>query len=199
MRNSTSNSDGGQEHFEICGPPLVVERATRLQPAIVPRYLPPPQVLFQKCQYGGELVEDDIRAPGSNNWVIGGKYTASGKPLVSNDPHRHVTNPSLRYIFHLVAPGWNVIGSQEPPFVGVALGHNERIAWGLTITGTDQTDTFKVVLVAKANLDTADKAYNLIRAISPRKSWGCRDRYRNPSPRTRNSPYTDHTNPGRCR
>lgn len=84
----------------------------------------------------------DIREPGSNNWVIGGKYTVTGKPLVSNDPHRPVTNPSLRYIFHLVAPGWNVIGSQEPPFVGVALGHNERIAWGLTITGTDQTDTF---------------------------------------------------------
>ena len=42
-----------------------------------------------------------IREPGSNNWVIGGKYTTTGKPLVSNDPHRPVTNPSLRYIFHL--------------------------------------------------------------------------------------------------
>ncbi len=112
------------------------------KPAIVPQYLPLLQALFQKGQYGGDLVEDDIREPGSNNWVIGGRYTASGKPIVSNDPHRQVTNPSLRYIFHLVAPGWNVIGSQEPPFVGVALGHNERVAWGLTITGTDQTDTF---------------------------------------------------------
>jgi penicillin amidase len=112
------------------------------KPAIVPAYLPLFQALFPNGQYGGALVEDDIREPGSNNWVIGGKYTVTGKPIVSNDPHRQVTNPSLRYIFHLVAPGWNVIGSQEPPFVGVALGHNERIAWGLTITGTDQTDTF---------------------------------------------------------
>src|SRR5207245_10805695 len=73
---------------------------------------------------------------------IGGAKTVTGKPLVSNDPHREVTNPSLRYIFHLVAPGWNVIGAQEAPFVGVALGHNERVAWGLTIAGNDQTDVF---------------------------------------------------------
>jgi penicillin amidase len=112
------------------------------------RGVPKPQIvapyagLFQKGDYVGDLVEDLIHEPGSNNWVIGGKYTTTGKPLVSNDPHREVTNPSLRYIFHLVAPGWNVIGSQEAPFVGVALGHNERIGWGLTITGTDQTDVF---------------------------------------------------------
>jgi len=108
------------------------------KPAIVPPY----RGMFQKGQDLGDLFEDHIQEPGSNNWVVGGRYTTTGKPLVSNDPHRQVTNPSLRYIFHLVAPGWNVIGAQEPPFVGVALGHNQRIAWGLTITGTDQTDTF---------------------------------------------------------
>ncbi len=108
------------------------------KPAILPQFM----ALFRGGEYAGDLAEDHLKEPGSNNWVIGGKYTATGKPLVSNDPHRPVGNPSLRYIFHLIAPGWNVIGSQEPPFVGVALGHNERIAWGLTITGTDQTDTF---------------------------------------------------------
>ena len=90
----------------------------------------------------GALAEDLIKEPGSNNWAIGGAKTATGKPIVSNDPHREVTNPSLRYIVHLNAPGWNVIGAGEPPFVGVALGHNERVAWGLTITGTDQEDVF---------------------------------------------------------
>lgn len=88
------------------------------------------------------LVEDLIKEPGSNNWAIGGSRTVTGKPIVSNDPHREVTNPSLRYIMHLNAPGWNVIGAQEAPFVGVALGHNERVAWGLTITGTDQDDVY---------------------------------------------------------
>jgi penicillin amidase len=80
--------------------------------------------------------------PGSNNWVISGRLSATGKPVVANDPHRTVTNPSLRYIVHLNAPGWNVIGAGEVPFIGVAIGHNDRVAWGLTITGTDQEDVF---------------------------------------------------------
>jgi penicillin amidase len=74
--------------------------------------------------------------------VVNGSMSATGKPVVVNDPHRTVTNPSLRYIVHLSAPGWNVIGAGEPPFVGVAIGHNERLAWGLTIVGTDQEDTY---------------------------------------------------------
>jgi penicillin G amidase len=83
-----------------------------------------------------------IREPGSNNWVVGPSRSATGHPVVANDPHREVTNPSLRYLVHLQAPGWNVIGAVEPPFVGVALGHNERLAWGLTIVGTDQEDVY---------------------------------------------------------
>ena len=51
---------------------------------------------------------------GSNNWVISGSKTQSGKPLMANDPHRSIQNPSLRYIVHLNAPGWNVIGAGEP-------------------------------------------------------------------------------------
>jgi penicillin amidase len=85
---------------------------------------------------------DTIREQGSNNWVVGGKMSPTGKPIVSNDPHREVSNPALRYIVHLSAPGWNVIGSGDPPFVGVSMGHNEKIAWGLTIVGTDFQDVF---------------------------------------------------------
>ena len=80
--------------------------------------------------------------PGSNNWVISGRLSATGKPVVVNDPHRTVSNPSLRYLVHLNAPGWNVIGAVEPPFVGVAIGHNDRLGWGLTIVGTDQEDVY---------------------------------------------------------
>ena len=80
--------------------------------------------------------------PGSNNWVVSGALSTTGKPVVVNDPHREVTNPSLRFIVHLNAPGWNVAGASEPPFLGVAIGHNERIAWGLTIVGTDQQDVY---------------------------------------------------------
>jgi penicillin amidase len=82
------------------------------------------------------------RFDGSNNWVVSGKRTATGKPLLANDPHRSITLPSLRYLTHLVAPGWNVIGAGEPALPGVAGGHNERIAFGFTIVGMDQQDVY---------------------------------------------------------
>lgn len=76
----------------------------------------------------------------SNNWVVSGDLSASGKPLLASDPHRALAVPALRYLVHLNAPGWNVIGAGEPALPGVALGHNDRIAWGITIVGVDQTD-----------------------------------------------------------
>ncbi|MFN4257902.1 MAG: penicillin acylase family protein [Gemmataceae bacterium] len=79
---------------------------------------------------------------GSNNWAIDGALSASGKPMMASDPHRSIQLPSLRYLVHLHAPGWNVIGSGEPGLPGVALGHNERIAWGFTIVGNDQADIY---------------------------------------------------------
>jgi penicillin G amidase len=79
---------------------------------------------------------------GSNNWTVSGSLTATGKPFLANDPHRVIAEPSLRYIVHLVAPGWNVIGAGEPGLPGVAVGHNEKIAWGFTIFGLDQQDLY---------------------------------------------------------
>src|SRR5690606_11777030 len=61
---------------------------------------------------------------------------------LANDPHRAVTLPSLRYLTHLVGPGWNVIGAGEPGLPGVAGGHNERVAFGFTIVGMDQQDVY---------------------------------------------------------
>ncbi len=95
------------------------------------------------------LVGSDVRiefpsdaAEGSNNWTISGKLTSSGKPLLANDPHRVIALPALRYLVHLVAPGWDVIGAGEPGLPGVALGHNQHIAWGFTIFGLDQQDLY---------------------------------------------------------
>ena len=79
---------------------------------------------------------------GSNNWTVSGTLTRSGKPLLANDPHRVIAEPSLRYMVHLVAPGWDVIGGGEPGLPGVALGHNEHIAWGFTIFALDQQDLY---------------------------------------------------------
>jgi penicillin G amidase len=95
------------------------------------------------------IVSSDRRIPfpasslqESNNWTVSGALTATGKPLLANDPHRVIAQPSLRYIVHLNAPGWNVIGAGEPGLPGVAAGHNERIAWGFTIFGLDQEDLY---------------------------------------------------------
>jgi len=95
------------------------------------------------------LVGSDVRiefpsdvAEGSNNWTVSGELTVSGKPMLANDPHRVIAGPSLRYIVHLVAPGWDVIGAGEPGLPGVALGHNQQIAWGFTIFGLDQQDLY---------------------------------------------------------
>ena len=85
---------------------------------------------------------DTVGLAGSNNWVVSGRMTATGKPILANDPHRRLSLPSLRYLVHLNGPGWNVIGAGEPALPGVAIGHNERIAWGLTIVRIDQQDIF---------------------------------------------------------
>ncbi len=84
----------------------------------------------------------DYNSEGSNNWVINGNKTQSGYPIMANDPHRAITVPSLRYIVHLKAPGWNVIGGGEPILPGVSIGHNEFGAWGLTIFQTDMEDMY---------------------------------------------------------
>ncbi len=79
---------------------------------------------------------------GSNNWVISGSGTESGFPYFASDPHRAITSPSLRYMVHLSAPGWNVQGGGEPVIPGVSIGHNDHGAWGLTIFETDAEDLF---------------------------------------------------------
>jgi penicillin amidase len=72
---------------------------------------------------------------GSNNWVVHGSRTDTGRPILANDPHRAHAAPSLRNLVHLTAPGFDAIGAGEPAVPGISLGHNGRIAFGLTIFG----------------------------------------------------------------
>lgn len=88
-----------------------------------------------------ELKEDSL-ALGSNNWVVRRELMANDKPLMANDPHRKITVPSLRYMVHLTAPGWDVIGGGEPEIPGVSIGHNGYGAWGLTVFRTDGEDLY---------------------------------------------------------
>ena len=147
----TGNAMAELEHAEMVAAvgPDKASRLLDLDPKVV--LDPAPGVDFSGLSPG--LLENvmgsdsRIKVPayyieGSNNWTVSGRLTQSGKPLLANDPHRVLTVPSLRYMVHLVAPGWDVIGAGEPALPGVALGHNQQIAWGFTVFGSDQQDLY---------------------------------------------------------
>ncbi|WP_161568223.1 penicillin acylase family protein [Anaerobacillus alkaliphilus] len=80
---------------------------------------------------------------GSNNWVISGKYTESGFPMVANDPHLGFAIPSVWYQTHLQLDGdFHSVGVTVPGVPGIVLGHNEHMAWGVTALSVDQEDLF---------------------------------------------------------
>jgi len=114
---------------------LTALRAGVVRPEILPQF---------KAMADSPSVNRGVQenSPGSNNWVVAARHAANGHVIVANDPHRNVANPSIRYIVHLNAPGWDVIGATEPVLPGVMIGHTGRIAWGLTIVGTDQSDVY---------------------------------------------------------
>ena len=86
--------------------------------------------------------EANTHVIGSNNWVVAPERTSTGRPLLANDPHRAHGVPSLRYIVHLQTPGMSVIGAGEPSLPGISIGHNGKIAFGLTIFAIDQEDLY---------------------------------------------------------
>ncbi len=85
--------------------------------------------------FGGEAV-------GSNNWVVAGSRTRSGKPLLANDPHLGLRAPSIWYLARLEVPGLAVEGATLPGLPGIVIGHNDRIAWGLTNLEPDVQDLY---------------------------------------------------------
>ena len=86
------------------------------------------------------MYAEDLAA--SNNWVISGKRTADGKPLLANDPHLLASAPGIWYLTHLSTPTLGVSGVTFPGVPGIVLGHNENIAWGATNVGPDVQDLF---------------------------------------------------------
>ena len=79
---------------------------------------------------------------GSNSWVVDGTRSATGKPLLANDPHLGLTAPSVWYLAHLSWPGTDIVGATMPGMPVVVLGHNGHVAWGFTNAGPDVQDLF---------------------------------------------------------
>jgi penicillin G amidase len=93
----------------------------------------------------------DRDTTGSNNWVVSGKLTTTGKPMLANDPHLRLSAPSIWYFADLEAPGLHAIGASLPSVPSIVLGRNDRIGWGATNSAPDTQDLFV--------LDIKDGAY----------------------------------------
>ncbi len=90
---------------------------------------------------------------GSNSWVVGGSRTASGLPLLANDPHLGLSSPSVWYFARLKAPGLEVFGATLPGVPFVVLGRNAHVAWGFTTTYADTLDLY----LERIDLDHPDR------------------------------------------
>ncbi|MGB6687404.1 MAG: penicillin acylase family protein [Terracidiphilus sp.] len=95
-------------------------------------------------------------SPGSNNWVISGKHTASGRTLLSNDMHLDLSVPNIWYMADLRAPGYHAAGVTLPGFPFVIAGHNEHVAWGFTALLADVQDVYIEKLDGKGNYQDAE-------------------------------------------
>lgn len=104
--------------------------------------------LWRKVTDLGDMIMD-AEANGSNNWAVHGSRTATGKPILGSDPHRAHGLPSLRYLVHLTAPGFDAIGAGEPSVPGISFGHNDTAAFCMTIFGMDHEDVYVYDLDAK--------------------------------------------------
>lgn len=123
---------------------------------------------------------------GSNNWTVSGARTTTGRPILANDPHRAQQSPSLRYIAHLSAPGLNVIGAGEPALPGISIGHNQSIAFGLTVFGIDAQDLYVY------ELDAANERYRYRDGWEPLETVRERIAVRGAGPRDVELQHTRH-------
>ncbi|QMW02467.1 penicillin acylase family protein [Spirosoma foliorum] len=81
---------------------------------------------------------------GSNNWAVGPQKSASGYPILANDPHLSLSLPSIWYQMQLVTPTMNVYGATMPGSPGVIIGFNKQVAWGVTNVGADVLDFYQI-------------------------------------------------------
>jgi penicillin amidase len=114
----------------------------------LPDYL---DTLFGATQFGQAHGIPDITA--SNNWVVDGAHSASGKPLLANDPHLGLSIPSTWYLAHLATPDEDIAGGTLAGVPAIIVGRNRHVAWGVTNTGPDTQDLY----VERLDADDPDR------------------------------------------
>ncbi|MGL4629880.1 MAG: penicillin acylase family protein [Leadbetterella sp.] len=164
LMNMRNNLSGGSEDFQLS---KVVEKygldvANELFPnypahesPIIPsgsvfttkgKMPPSPDVVTSSFNGNLQTIQIPSINPntGSNNWAISGSKSATGMPILANDPHQPVTLPSMWYQMQLFCPGMNVCGVSIPGCPGIIIGFNKDVAWGVTNTGGDMMDFYKI-------------------------------------------------------
>lgn len=147
----------GRENFQKLYPEYFPEQSPIVRDSAWVAGIPPqaPQPYVQP--FLGKNEADTAAAPvlvpgkqqppkgiGSNNWAVGGSRTASGKPILCNDPHLNLTLPSIWFIIQLHTPEYNAYGATLPGAPGVIIGFNEHAAWGTTNVGQDVRDWYAI-------------------------------------------------------
>jgi penicillin amidase len=139
------HSANASTHIVANASPII--SAPAIEPGVDPEHPAPPaerSLLWNFAQDALVQFDEQIRASfGSNNWVVDGTHTASGKPLLANDTHLQLGMPDIWYMAHLSMPGWNAEGFTLPGVPGIVIGHNDQIAWGFTNNGADVQDLYE--------------------------------------------------------
>ncbi|HZB48781.1 MAG TPA: penicillin acylase family protein, partial [Mycobacteriales bacterium] len=136
---STVPDATGQPPRDGAAPAIALDR-TRLAAAarLGARY----RAAVEKVPVLQEVLDRREHATGSNEWVVSGRLTKDGRPILANDPHLGLSNPSIFYPVHLRAPGLDAAGEGFAGVPGFAQGQNRWIAWGSTTNPMDVTDTY---------------------------------------------------------
>jgi penicillin amidase len=141
------------DRYEDFDPVIPKSKKWNFEPKTVKR---PDSVLFP-------LVFPDDKAPqpdpqnGSNNWTVHGSKTSTGKPILANDPHLSLNLPSIWYVMHLNSPNVNVYGSTLPGALGVIIGFNDSVSWGVTNATRDVRDWYHITF---KNAEKKEYRYN---------------------------------------
>lgn len=158
---------GGNWESEILRAAAVREFGEDLTKALTPGYpADAPTIVPAGVSYAGisaralasygpikEALGAGLIGIGSNNWVVDGAKSTTGKPLLANDPHLGIAMPAIWYEIHLCGGGVDVTGASFPGVPGVIIGHNRSIAWGVTNVGPDVQDLY----IEKINPDNPNQ------------------------------------------
>ena len=109
-----------------------------------PLPVPPPPADFVARMSERRPEKETVEGIGSNNWAVGGEKSATGYPILANDPHLNLTLPSIWYQIQLVSPDVNVYGASLPGAPGVIIGFNNDVAWGVTNVAADVLDWYEI-------------------------------------------------------